>query len=89
MICPPNLWALERRFKKGIALEILIEIPHYVIQKTVNHSKANQVLTKDKTGVPGGILWGQGSLVALETTATALALFFALFSKDITLLIQT
>ena len=48
----------ENKVKKGIGFLIVIEnkIPHHLIQKTVNYIKANQVLTKEKTGVPGGIL---------------------------------
>ena len=50
-----------------------------MIQKTVYYIKANQVLTKEKTGVPGGIRSGQGrEAIALDITATAPALFLAL-----------
>ena len=61
-----------------------------MIQKTVDYIKGNQALTKEKTGVPGGILSGQGrKAMVLDITATALALFLALIFMDITLLIQT
>ena len=58
--------------------------------ETVNYIKANQVLTKEKTGVPRGILWGQGrDAMGFDITATALALFLALIFTDIAVLIQT
>ena len=44
--------------------------------KTVRCIKANQVLTKEKTRVPGGIIYGQGRE---GNAATAPALLLALF----------
>ena len=62
MRCPPNLSTLKRRLKIAIAFIIKTEILHLLIQKTLNYIKANQVLTKDKTGVPVGILDFEGKL---------------------------
>ena len=54
--CTPNLSTLKRRLKIAIAFIIKTEILHLLIQKTLNYIKANQVLTKEKTGVPVGMV---------------------------------